>query len=77
MTDEKQFRGLESRLNKDNSLRREFLKDPVKVLKREGVEVTPAMASNLKAQFKDLQLKKLPKAAAISIRIRVCGGVTF
>ncbi len=77
MTDEKQFRGLESRLNKDNSLRREFLKDPVKVLKREGVEVTPAMASNLKAQFKDLQLKKLPKAAAISIRIRVCVGVTF
>ncbi len=77
MTDERQFRGLESRLNKDNSLRREFLKDPVKVLKREGVEVTPAMASNLKAQFKDLQLKKLPKAAAISIRIRVCVGVTF
>ncbi len=77
MTDETQFRGLESRLNKDNSLRREFLKDPVKVLKREGVEVTPAMASNLKAQFKDLQLKKLPKAAAISIRIRVCVGVTF
>jgi len=77
MTDDKKFRGLESRLNKDDSLRKEFLKDPVKVLKREGVEVTPAMASNLKAQFKDLQLQKLPKAAAVSIRIRVCVGVTF
>jgi hypothetical protein len=77
MTDERKFKGLENRLNKDDSLRREFLKDPVKVLKREGVEVTPAMASNLKAQFKDLQLKKLPRAAAVSIRIRVCIGVTF
>jgi len=77
MTDQKKLRDLESRLNRDDSLRREFLKDPVRLLKREGMEVTPAMANNLKAQFKDLQLKKLPKAAAAAIRIRVCVGVKF
>ena len=77
MADPKKLRDLESRLNKDDNLRREFLKDPVTVLKREGAEVTPAMASNLKAQFKDLQLQRLPKAAAATIRIRVCVGVSF
>jgi hypothetical protein len=77
MADEKKLKKLEDQINRDDKLRSEFLKDPVKVLKREGVEVTPAMASGIKAQFKDLQLQKMPRAAAALIRIRVCVGVTF
>jgi hypothetical protein len=72
-----QLKDLESRLNSDAKLRGDFLKDPVKLLKSEGVEVTAAMAANIKAQFKDLQLQSLPKAAAATIRIRVCVGVSF
>jgi hypothetical protein len=66
---------LEARLNKDAQLQAAFLKDPVSVLRREGVELTPAMVRAIKSQVTEIGLAKLPKAAkpkiVISISIRV------
>jgi hypothetical protein len=67
---------LEDRLNTEDAFLTEFLKDPVGVLKREGVELTPDMAKSVKAQFTDMQLPKIdalkPKPKPrISIEIRI------
>lgn len=53
------FEDLENRLNMDEKLRTDFLKDPTGVLKREGVELTPAMVKAIKTQFKVIQTPKL------------------
>lgn len=63
---------LENRLNKDEKLQAEFLKDPVAVLKREGMELTPDLAKSVKEQFDDIRVKKmqtLAKKPRITIRI--------
>jgi hypothetical protein len=68
------FEDLEKRLNRDEKLRAEFLKDPVMVLKREGIELTPEMAKSVKAQFEEIQLPKLQSLAlkpSIGIGIRI------
>lgn len=62
------MRGLEDQLNKDEKLRDEFLKDPVKILKREGIELTPAQAKSVKDQFEDMQL---PKAQALAAKPKI------
>jgi len=68
------LKDLETRLNRDTALRSRFLKDPVGVLKAEGIELTPTMAKSVKEQFKDLQVPKLDKLAQrprIGIRITI------
>jgi hypothetical protein len=68
------LRQLENRLNTEDALRSEFLKDPVGVLKREGIEPTPEMAKSLKSEFTKMQLPKVQSLAAkpkIGIEIRI------
>ena len=68
------LKDLEVRLNRDAALQGEFLKDPVKVLKREGMEVTPDMARAIKAQMAELGVAKIDKLAAkpkIGIKITI------
>ena len=72
------LKDLETRLNKDDALQRQFLKDPVGMIKREGVELSPAQAKEIKAQFTNLQL---PKLQAVQLRPRIsigiCIGIRF
>jgi hypothetical protein len=72
----KSLKALEARLNKEPDLLAKFLKDPVKLIQGEGIELSPDQASAIKSQFADLQLKNLPKPPAkpkisISIVIRI------
>jgi len=57
----KALKALETRLNKDPDLLNKFLKDPVKLIQAEGIELTPDQASSVKKQFAELQLKNAPK----------------
>lgn len=68
----KALKNLENQLNRDKNLRAEFLKDPVKILKQEGLEVTPEMAKSVKAQFADMQL---PKSQALGLKIKIGIGI--
>jgi len=61
MATSKEIQSLERRLNADSKLQSEFLKDPVTVLKREGITMTADAAKAVKAQFTELQLQKIPK----------------
>ena len=63
---------LENRLNKDEKLQAEFLKDPIVVLKREGIELTPDLAKSVKEQFEEIRVKKMQsllRKPRITIRI--------
>jgi len=74
MAKKSQFTDLEDRLNSDDGLRAEFLKDPVKVLTREGVDLSPAAAKSVRAQFQGLQLPKIGSSKpriGISITITI------
>lgn len=42
------LRTIEGKLNSDPAYQREFLRDPVDLLKREGLELTDSMADNLR-----------------------------
>ena len=46
------FDTLEKRLNSDTALREEFLKDPVRVFQREGLELGPEHAERLRGLLK-------------------------
>jgi hypothetical protein len=68
---------LEDRLNSEDALRKEFLKDPVSILKREGIELTADQARSVRAQFTNMQLPNVESMAAkpkivveISISVR-------
>jgi len=70
------LKALEARLNQDPDLLAKFLKDPVKLIKGEGIALTADQASAIKSQFADLQLKNVPKLKSkpkisISIVIRI------
>jgi len=52
------LKDLERRLNSDAALRSHFLKDPVKLLADEGVELAPEMAKTVRKQFTELQVSK-------------------
>jgi hypothetical protein len=77
MAQDRRLKDLEDRLNRDARLRNEFLKDPVRILKREGVELAPEMARSVREQFKDLQLPKLPKVRFPKIVIKISIGIKF
>ena len=77
MAQDRRLKDLEDRLNRDARLRSEFLKDPVKILKREGVELAPEMARSVREQFKDLQLPKLPKRRFPKIVIKISISIKF
>ncbi len=68
---------LEAELNRNPELQAAFLKNPVQVLKRQGVELTPAMARAVKSQFAEMQLSRLPKAAKPKIAIEIVIRVKF
>ncbi|HWC76890.1 MAG TPA: hypothetical protein VG778_05480 [Blastocatellia bacterium] len=70
------LKDLETRLNKDDALQRVFLKDPVGLLKREGVELSPSQAREIKAQFTNLQLPKI-QTAALRPRISISISITI
>jgi hypothetical protein len=72
--DDSALKKLEARLNSEDALQAEFLKNPVALMKREGVELTPEMEKAVKAQVSELQLGKLSKLAAkpkIGIKISI------
>lgn len=71
------LKNLEARLNSDETLRAEFLKNPSAVMKREGVVLSPAMEKAVKAQVRELGLSRLAAVAkkpkvevSISIKIK-------
>jgi hypothetical protein len=77
MAASKQLQNLESRLNKDEALRNEFLKNPAKVLKREGFDLDAETTKAVNDQFKDLQLPKLPKLKIPKIKIGISIKIRF
>jgi hypothetical protein len=72
-----QLKALEDRLNKEETLLQEFVKNPAQILKREGVELTPEQIKHIEEQVSQINLANIPKTAArprigisISITIR-------
>ena len=53
---------LEKRLNADHTLRGEFVKDPTKILKQEGVQVSPEMERAVHSQIAGLKIPAQPPA---------------
>jgi len=66
MADQEKLQALQTRLNQDDALRGEFLKDPVGALKKEGVTLTPDQANSVKAQIAELQLANLERIPAVN-----------
>ena len=62
------FGDLENRLNSDEKLRNEFFKDPVGVLTREDIKLTPQVAEAIKEQF---DLLRTPKFQSLGIKPRI------
>lgn len=56
---------LEKRLNTDEDLRNKFIKNPARFLRAEGISVTPAQSSEIKAEITKL---KLPRPEAVQRR---------
>jgi len=54
------YKALEQSLNADPHLRTQFVKDPAKVLKEQGVEVTAEMERAIHAQVAALKIPERP-----------------
>lgn len=75
MTD---LHNLQERLNKDASLRKEFLNDPVSVLAKEGLKIPPAqeqavrdLAAKARSHFAPPGSSVAPSQNAIEIKISI------
>jgi hypothetical protein len=55
---------LQNRLNTDSALRQQFFKDPIDVLKKEGISLSPQMERDLKALVSQTQSPKPPVAGS-------------
>jgi hypothetical protein len=69
---------LEKRLNEDKTMQKKFLKDPVKLLRDEGVRLAPDMEEYLKSMSTQIKVPRTATAraarqsrAAIMISIRI------
>jgi hypothetical protein len=70
------LQALEDALNKDTDLRNAFLKDPVRALRRGGVDLSNEEAASVRSQFAEMGLKRIPDLALrIRIRIRIKIGI--
>ena len=50
---------LERTLNKDRKVRSAFLKDPAKIMRREGVELSQDQLESVKSQMSEMKLQRL------------------
>lgn len=50
---------LERTLNTDKRVRSAFLKDPAKIMRREGVELSQDQVESVKSQIADMKLQRL------------------
>ena len=50
---------LERTLNKDRKVRSAFLKDPGKIMRREGVELSQDQLESVKSQIAEMKLQRL------------------
>ena len=73
------LKGLEDRLNSNDALRDEFLKNPAAILKREGVEVSDDQMKSIHDQVHEMNLAGIPKlpAAKPKIGIRITITIRF
>ena len=72
------LRDLEKRLNADTAARDEFIKNPVKFLKAEGVSLTPAQGREVADAIAKVKIPKAvagQKARAIKIIIKISVGI--
>ncbi|MEI4486954.1 hypothetical protein V8J36_12210 [Frigidibacter sp. MR17.14] len=63
---------LERRLNENQDLQADFMKDPTSVLEREGIVMTPKMKENLQKFVREMQD---PKFAASGASTAAQGGI--
>ncbi len=74
MPDSTNLKQLEDRINKDEALRAEFVKDPVATLNKHGVTLSADQAATVKQQISEMQLSKLTNLTVrpgIVIEIRI------
>lgn len=72
------LKDLEKRLNTDTAARDEFIKNPVKYLKAEGVSLTPVQGRDVAAAIAKVKVPKAvpgTKARAVKIIIGISVGV--
>lgn len=60
MAQDPKYAELEKRLNADHTLRGNFVKDPAKILKQEGVEMTPEIERAVHSQIAGLKIPDKP-----------------
>ena len=71
------LKSLEDRLNKDDALRDEFMKDPAAILKREGVELSDAHLKAVHDQISQMNLSGLTKMPAARPKIGISIFITI
>ena len=69
-----QLKAFEDRINKEEALLKEFVKNPAQILRREGVELTPEQVKHIEGQVSQINLANIPQTGArphISISISI------
>ena len=71
------LKALEDRLNKDDALRDEFMKNPGAILKREGVELSDVQLKAVQDQISHMNLSGLTKMPAARPKIGISIFITI